>query len=504
MLFNSFTFLFLFLPVTLTGWLLLKKIANLKLALGWLVIASLYFYASWDFRYLGVLLTSIGINFWIGGRILSAIGKAKEKAAGRWLKFGITFNLCVLGGFKYTYFLAYNLFSVFHARVPFDPITLPLAISFVTFQKIAYLVDCRRGEVKSHNAQDYLFFVSFFPQLIAGPIVHHKPLIAQTTQTKNPLFHQPEIFVSGFAFFAIGLFKKVVLADSLAHYASPVFELAKQALPSGEAAWQAMLAYTLQLYFDFSGYSDMAIGLALFFGFKLPVNFSSPYKATSVIDFWRKWHITLSNFLRDYLYIPLGGNSGGLLNQYRNLWITMLLAGIWHGAGWNFLLWGAIHGFLLVINHIWRSLKADGKWMLAILRFIPKIVYGAITFLTIAFTWILFRSSNLVATVNMYQSVLRPFSGNALPPAPWHSIGQLSENLFGLTQDLGWVWVSIGLLITFICPNSAELIRYDPTPNMRISQKMQVSMGILAGACFWLALKWMAVRPATEFLYFNF
>lgn len=504
MLFNSFIFLFLFLPITLAIWQLLRRWVGLRVALGWLVLASLFFYAAWDIRYLSVLLTSICINFWIGGRILAARQGGNESVAMRWMVAGVTFNLLVLGGFKYAYFLTSNLFATFHALPPFDPITLPLAISFVTFQKIAYLVDCRRGLVTRHDALDYLFFVSFFPQLIAGPIVHHKPLIAQTIAGKNPLLRQTETLVAGFSFFSIGLFKKVVLADSLARYATPVFDLARQAAPAGEAAWQAMLAFTLQLYFDFSGYSDMAIGLALLFGFKLPINFASPYKATSIIEFWRRWHMTLSSFLRDYLYISLGGNRNGSIARYRNLWLTMLLAGIWHGAGWNFLLWGALHGGLLLLNHAWRSLLDKTPGMASIWHRVPVAFSCGLTFLLVALAWVLFRATDLDSAAHLYTALLHPFSGAALPSAPWQSGGQMLEGLLGATPELGWLWVSLGLLIVLMMPNSAQLLSYDPTPNTTFKINVRFALGLLSGVCLWLALKWMAVRPATEFLYFNF
>ncbi|MBC3920299.1 MBOAT family protein [Undibacterium sp. CY18W] len=507
MLFNSFGFLFAFLPVTLAVWLFLQKRAGLRIALSWLVIASLFFYAVWDVRYLAVLLTSISINFWLGGRILHARQQAAEARAGLWLKLGIGFNLLVLGGFKYTYFLAANLFGLFQAAPPFDPIVLPLAISFVTFQKIAYLVDCRRGQVQRHDALDYLFFVSFFPQLIAGPIVHHKPLIAQANTDSNPLFSQKEALVTGFSFLALGLFKKTILADSLARYASPVFELAKQATPGGEAAWQAMLAYTLQLYFDFSAYSDMAIGLALMFGFKLPVNFFSPYKATSIIDFWRRWHMTLSSFLRDYLYIPLGGNRHGEFKRYRNLWLTMLLAGIWHGAGWNFMLWGALHGSMLLINHFWHHLLKSRPTLAKAWQTLPDAIMTVLTFLLVAFAWILFRANDMNSAWHMYAALLQPFSGNPMPALPWHAPAQLAEGLLSASPDLAWAWIGIGLLTVWCLPNSVQLLSYDANANVRlktIGARMQIALGIGCGTCFWLALKWMAVRPATEFLYFNF
>ncbi|MES2072349.1 MAG: MBOAT family protein [Pseudomonadota bacterium] len=492
------------MPITLAGWWMLKIWRGTRIALGWLVLASLIFYAAWDPRYLAVLLSSVFINFWLGGRILAAKARQAERRAGRWMAAGVCFNLLVLGSFKYAYFLASNLFVVFSLPPPFEPVLLPLAISFVTFQKIAYLVDCRRGIVARHDPLDYLFFVSFFPQLIAGPIVHHRPLIAQTVPGENPLFRQPDAIVAGLAFFAIGLFKKVVLADSMARYASPVFELARQGVPGGEAAWQAMLAYTLQLYFDFSGYSDMAIGLALMFGFRLPINFSSPYQAASIIDFWRRWHITLSSFLRDYLYIPLGGNRHGVIARYRNLWLTMLLAGLWHGAGWNFLLWGALHGSMLLLNHAWRGALARLRSVAEIWQRIPAVFSISLTFFLVALAWVLFRSADLATASHVYQALMHPLAGDRLAPIPWHSAGDLLEVLTGAMPEAGWLWVGIGLLIVMLTPSSARLLSYDPTPNKPYAIKLHFSLGIWVGACLWFGLKWMAVRPATEFLYFNF
>jgi D-alanyl-lipoteichoic acid acyltransferase DltB (MBOAT superfamily) len=504
MLFNSFPFLFIFLPVTLAIWHMLRCWAGLRVALCWLIFASLFFYAAWDIRYLGILLTSIALNYWLGGLILAARQQNNETTAKRWMIVGVSFNLLVLCGFKYTYFLAANLLALFNTPVPFDPIILPLAISFVTFQKIAYLVDCRRGLVTHHDALNYMFFVSFFPQLIAGPIVHHKPLIMQTITEHNSLFGQTKAGTVGLSFLAMGLFKKVVLADTLARYASPVFELAKHSIPSGEAAWQAMLAYTLQLYFDFSGYSDMAIGLALLFGFKLPINFASPYKAYSIIDFWRRWHISLSCFLRDYLYIPLGGNRNGVFMRYRNLALTMLLAGLWHGAGWNFILWGILHGNLLLLNYAWRNLLTRWQVMAMLWQRVPLCFSVALTFILVALAWVLFRAPDLSTAHHLYTALLQSGMGNALPSIPWQSGGHLLENIVAASPDVAWLWITTGLLIVFLMPNTTQLIAYDPTPNSPITTNTGFVLGLLLGCGLWLSLKWMAVSPASEFLYFNF
>ena len=501
MLFNSFAFIFGFLPPTWAAATAVRNSGGTRLALAAISVASLLFYALWNVRYLPILLFSIGMNFWLGRLILGATARADDRGAARWLAAGVTFNLLVLGFFKYSWFIAANIAGLFGAPPPFTPIVLPLAISFVTFQKIAYLVDCRRGAVVRHDALNYLFFVSFFPQLIAGPIVHHRALIAQVDAAANPLFGEPAARTAAVFFFATGLFKKVVLADSLARYATPVFELARHDTPSCSGAWQAMLGYTLQLYFDFSGYSDMAIGLALLFGFRLPINFFSPYQATSLIEFWRRWHMTLSAFLRDYVYIPLGGNRTGEVARYRNILITMLLGGLWHGAGWTFIAWGAAHGILLLFNHAWRSLLERAIRTAAVWRAIPRIVPAAITFACVALAWVIFRAHDLNAAGRIFA---------ALPPtgpwdAPdWPDTGDLLEAFLAARAPAGWLWIGLGLGIVWMLPNAARCAAYDPTPNAPWQRRPGAALGLLSGLALWAALKWMAVQPPTEFLYFNF
>ncbi len=507
MLFNSFAFIFLFLPITWLGWRLSLRYWGIRPALAGLVLASLVFYSIWDIRYLAVLLGSISANFYLGGKILQARQQHNAKAASRWLSTGVGFNLAVLIGFKYSYFLASNIYSLFDQTAPFSPLVLPLAISFVTFQKIAYLVDCRRAQVTQHNLLDYLFFVNFFPQLIAGPIVHHKPLIAQTRADTQPLWQSETACWTGIALFSTGLFKKVVLADSLAQYATPVFYAAQSAIPSASQAWQGMLAYTLQLYFDFSGYSDMAIGLALLFGFKLPVNFDSPYQARSVIDFWRRWHISLSSFLRDYLYIPLGGNRHGLFMRYRNVWLTMVIAGIWHGAGWTFLLWGVLHGSLVLCNHAWRDLAKFYPVLNKISLAIPGFIHTGWTFLIVALAWVLFRANDFTSAAHIYQGLWQGLSqisniGNDLNfKLDWPN---LPEHFLAARAPAVWLWLALGLGIVWFSPTTWRQLNYDANPRQTLAKPLSISMLILATLAFWFALKWMATQPATEFLYFNF
>jgi alginate O-acetyltransferase complex protein AlgI len=501
MLFSSFSFIFIFLPIAWSSARGARFLGGRSAEQAAVCIASLVFYALWDIRFVPILLFSISVNFWIGGRILLSRSQLAEDAARRWLIAGVSFNLIVLGVFKYGYFLVSNLAALFGAPPPFSPLFLPLAISFVTFQKIAYLVDCRRGVVLRHGALNYLFFVLFFPQLIAGPIVHHRQLVVQIDEERNPLrqgYIGPAV---GIFFFAVGLLKKVVLADSLARYATPVFELARHAQPSTYDAWQATLAYTLQLYFDFSGYSDMALGLGLLFGFRLPLNFTSPYRSLSLIDFWRRWHITLSAFLRDYLYIPLGGNRSPGLGRYKNILFTMLLAGFWHGAGWNFVVWGIAHGVLLLINHAWRSLIDHVRIFNIAARALPAIFYGGLTFTCVALGWVAFRAHDMSAAGRMYIALC---SWSFAPPE-WPYPVALLGNFLSVREQAGWLWICLGLGIVWTAPSAAQIVAYDATPNtVWKGRRPDLILGVLAGIALWTAFKWMAVEPPSEFLYFNF
>ena len=356
MLFNSFAFIFLFLPITLVVFFSIGRQNHPRVAIFWLVLCSLFFYGWWDPRYVVLLLVSMLSNYTCGVMLEKGGGKNARHAI---LTLGITINIGLLGYFKYANFFVDQVNWAVGSNFQFKMILLPLAISFFTFQQITYLVDVYRYETKEHNFLHYCLFVTFFPQLIAGPIVRHKEMLPQFARDDVYVFNYQYLAI-GLAIFTIGIFKKVIFADGMAVYANPVFNAAETAsVLTFFEAWVGALAYTLQLYFDFSGYSDMAIGLAYMFGIKLPINFNSPYKSTCIIDFWRRWHITLSRFLRDYLYIPLGGNRKGSVRRSFNLLLTMLLGGLWHGAGWTFVIWGMLHGFYLLINHAWRKLRTD-------------------------------------------------------------------------------------------------------------------------------------------------
>lgn len=400
MLFNSLEFIFLFLPLTWVVFFFLTRFLPHSFALVWLSAASLFFYAWWNPIYLPVLLASVLTNF-IAGLFIDSCESHEKRT---WITgIAIALNLGLLGYFKYTNFLIDQINNLADTHFAQGEIILPLAISFHTFQQIAYLVDIFRRQHSERNFVRYLLFVTFFPQLIAGPIIHHRELLPQLSRFLDANFKLSLSKLGiGFSVFIIGLFKKVLIADTLALYATPVFKAADLHAPlSFLDAWGGALAYTFQIYFDFSAYSEMAVGLGFMFGLKLPFNFAAPYTALNIIDFWRRWHMTLSRFLRDYLYIPLGGNRCSLFRRYANLMLTMLLGGLWHGAGWTFVFWGFLHGFYLVVNHAWAFALGP-----RLHGHLAKIVFyrGAcwtLTFLAVSFAWVFFRAETFAGALHM-------------------------------------------------------------------------------------------------------
>lgn len=387
MLFNTYEFLFVFLPVTcIGGWFLLARNAT-RLAVFWLFVASLVFYGSWSPQAIPLLLASAIFNYGSGAVIERAATYRRMLLA-----IAVTCNLLLLGYFKYSNFLIEN-FAPLLGLAPTGPlnIELPPGISFFTFTQIAYLVDTYQRKTHERRPEAYGLFVTFFPHLIAGPILHHRGMMSQFTRLGRHSINA-EVLAVALGFLLIGLFKKVVLADGIAPYVGPVFDAARDGKPLATAtAWLGSLAYTFQLYFDFSGYSDMAIGLAYLFGVRFPINFNSPYRALNIIEFWRRWHMTLSRFLRDYLYIPLGGNRKGPRRRSVNLMLTMLLGGLWHGAGWTFIIWGGLHGLYLLVNHAWQR---------AGLR-LPGVVAWPLTFIAVVCAWVFFRAENLQTAGNL-------------------------------------------------------------------------------------------------------
>lgn len=511
MLFNSSAFIFLFLPLVLLVFLYLER-RRPNSALTWLVIASLFFYAWWKPVYLLLLLVSMSFNFYIGRQL--------QLQARRWvLVAGIAGNLGLLAYFKYAHFLVGTINWLSGVDLAIDVIVLPLAISFFTFQQIAWLVDAYRGQASEYNPVHYALFVCFFPQLIAGPIVHHAEMMPQFAQRRASDTRIRDLEV-GLTIFCLGFLKKVVLADTASLHANPVFDAAA----SGEIltffeAWGGTLAYSFQLYFDFSGYSDMAIGLARLFGIRLPVNFFSPYRAGSVIEFWRRWHITLTRFLRDYLYIPLGGNRKGTPKTLANLMITMLLGGLWHGASWTFVFWGGLHGIYLVINRLWRSLCERTGW-----RGIPgpagRTLSVFLTFMAVSVAWVLFRAQDFPAAARMYAAMLGQ-NGYVLSPDAYRLLGPLAEPLksAGVQFETGrflfgwqeWAWLLMLAVIAFAFPNVQQLLArfqaglmpgYLKLEPVRWQWRPRATWAIGIGLCMAWAL--LALNRVDEFLYFQF
>ena len=431
MLFNSYIFIFAFLPIMLIGYFWLT---HKRLILGskvWLVVGSLFFYGYWDIAYIPLLLLSIFVNFFVG----SALAEDKPMRITRkaLLIFGILFNVSLLAYFKYTDFLLDNFNGIFGAGVPLPHIVLPLGISFFTFTQIAFLVDAYKGEVREYDLLRYMLFVTYFPHLLAGPILHHKEMMPQFASRWNLAIRWRNVAI-GLFLFSIGLFKKVVIADTFAQWANAGFDTATTL--NFFEAWATSLSYTLQLYFDFSGYTDMAIGMSLMFNIRLPQNFNSPYKARDIQDFWRRWHITLSRFLRDYIYIPLGGNRLGRARNYLNLFSVFLIGGLWHGASWMFVIWGALHGAAIVIHRVWkdRGLRMWGwlGWL--------------ITFNFVNIAWVFFRAKDW----EMVEKVLGGMVGMGGVVLP--------DKLAGKLAFLSGYWVEFGMWIDAIEPSGLKSI----------------------------------------------
>lgn len=503
MLFNSPIFLFGFLPLTALLCFVIRAYMGREASLGFLVLASLFFYGWWNPVYLPLLIGLAIFNFLMARAIMMERLKPGGGAATLLTTFGVTVDLASLGFFKYTDFLIGTSNVVLETDFPLQHIILPLAISFFTFQKIAYLVDARRGEVEHHSFLEYCFFVMFFPQLIAGPIVHHKEIFSQTKQTRGFAFDRMNVMI-GLTIFFVGLFKKVVLADNVAPVATAVFNSAAAGNEIGFFdAWEGMLAYTFQLYFDFSGYSDMAIGASRIFGIKLPLNFHSPYQALNITDFWRRWHMTLSRFLRDYLYISLGGNRRGKVRRYLNLFITMALGGLWHGPAWTFMLWGAAHGLMLIVNHGWSALprKPINTWW-------SRGIARTLTFLCVALAWVLFRAADLDAAISIYLGLV------ALP-LDGLSVERLAEDVVWLLFWIGivWFWPNTQQWLAMVRPafnykwsdrrQDPLLLPIDGTRFARLalwrpSKRIAIAVGLATAASF------LSLQRISEFLYFQF
>ncbi|MBB3112688.1 D-alanyl-lipoteichoic acid acyltransferase DltB (MBOAT superfamily) [Paenibacillus phyllosphaerae] len=398
MLFNSYVFIFAFLPVTVIVYFLLNRFRLSELAKMWLALSSLFFYGWWDVKYVPLILASIGFNYLMGRLLMRPAPRyrgdpddpndyLKERGRGKrraLLAFAVICNVLLLIYYKYADFFLTNLNEVAGTNFGLLKLILPLGISFFTFTQIAFLVDAYKRKAREANIVSYVLFVTFYPHLIAGPILHHSEMMPQFDRVRNKAWNWRNASLGIFVF-GMGLFKKVVIADTFANYASDGFASATQFL----ATWVAALSYTFQLYFDFSGYTDMAIGAALLFNIRLPQNFNSPYKALNLQDFWRRWHMTLSRWLRDYIYIPLGGNRKGEARMLTNLMIVFLVGGLWHGAGWTFLFWGFLHGFGQVIHRLW------GKFCKLIGFKLPQAIAWLITFVYVVIAWVFFRATSI-------------------------------------------------------------------------------------------------------------
>lgn len=489
MLFNSYVFIGAFLPATLIVYRLLCLTERPRLPLLWLVAASFFFYGWWNPAHTPLLFVSIVANYLIGLRLTAPGNSALTKRG--LLAAGIAGNLALLAYFKYSVFIVENVGALAGLDFTIRAVVLPLGISFFTFQQIAYLVDAAEGEASEYRFLDYCLFVTFFPQLIAGPIVHHREMMPQFQRPEAMRFSHAD-FAMGLTFFVAGLWKKVVLADTLATFATPVFAIAGDQPLTASEAWTGAIAYALQLYFDFSGYSDMAIGLGLLFGIRLPFNFASPYKAVDIIDFWRRWHMTLSQFLRDYLYVPLGGNRKGRARRYVNLFLTMLLGGLWHGAGWTFVIWGALHGVFLIVNHGWRALRSSLGWTPTGTAAGVWLARG-ITFLCVTVAWVFFRAESVGEAAGM----LRAMAGvNGWLAAPL--------NFTDLYEYRDQILIAVLLAVALLAPNTQEWImgegrvRAVAVPRWRFTP---VWAGV-AAACFLFTLT--RLSAVSEFIYFNF
>jgi alginate O-acetyltransferase complex protein AlgI len=479
-LFNSYEFLLVFLPITLLVFFAFMRFGMARGALAWLLLASLVFYSWWEPAYLPLLIASILFNYYFG-QMLQSAGRSRPGSVSLLLAIGVGANLALLIAVKYTAFVVNEAAAAAGLDFFMRAVALPLGISFYTFTQIAYLVDSVRGRTQPSSLLEYALFVVFFPHLIAGPIVHHYDVLGQFRTIFNNRAN-PENFSRGLAFFSIGLFKKVVVADNLAPLANKLFDQPEAwASATAVEAWIGILAYTFQLYFDFSGYSDMAIGLALLFGIRFAYNFASPYKATSIIDFWRRWHITLSRFLRDYLYFSLGGNRRGPLRRHVNLFLTMLLGGIWHGANWTFLVWGALHGAFLIINHGWRALRSRLGWTRDF-GLPGLLVARTLTLIVVMAAWVFFRAPSLQAAGEILQSA-----------AGAHGLGTLQPALA----------VAALIPIVWLLPNSQEFVdgQGDRTWLTWRWKAGYISAAALA-ACLLLSVSQMS--KVSVFIYFQF
>lgn len=472
MLFNSLEFLFIFLPITFFIYFYLNKKRLVMLATGWMVVASLIFYGYWNYKYLTLILLSMVFNYTVGYTLSHPSNlKINRKFV---LFLGIAGNVGLLCYYKYFDFLINNINAVLHSGFDTLKIALPLGISFFTFTQIAYLVDAYKKEVREYDFLNYALFVTFFPHLIAGPILHHSEMMPQFADIRKKVINHKNISI-GLFLLAIGLFKKVIIADNLSDFVKNIFDVLTNI--DFFEAWFGSFAYTFQLYFDFSGYCDMALGIALLFNIRLPINFNSPYKSENIQDFWRRWHMTLSRFLKNYIYIPLGGNRLGEFKTYRNLFLTFLIGGIWHGANWTFIMWGMLHGLATCIHRFWKKFNIKMNKYAAI----------AITFLFINITWVFFRSLSIHRAIYILKSMIGLNGFNHLV------INKLRFSFENGSIKLSIFMVLACVILSFFFKNSMEW-----------AQKFKPNRIYFIVVLVLMLISVLSINKVSEFLYFQF
>ena len=496
MLFNEQTFLFNFFPLVIVG-ALVFRLRSSYLTSWWIILTSFFFYGFHGWQHLPLLILSVLVNYGIG----LGIEKMAVKRSGHYLLIlGIVCNLLILAIYKYADFII----SSFQLEYSLN-LTLPLAISFFTFQQIAYLVDLRKGKVTTPSLTHYCTFISFFPQLIAGPIVRCQGMIPQLQKGLLGKLSSKN-FWSGICLFSIGLFKKSCLADGIRPLVDSIFSASYDGITLSLAeAWVAVLSFGLQIYFDFSAYSEMALGLGLILGLRLPLNFDSPYKAVNIVDFWRRWHITLSEFLRDYLYKPLGGNRLGVYRGVFNVLLVMLLGGLWHGAGLTFIMWGFIHGCMIGVYHFFRSFTQNKAQIKS--TFLQKLLASFVTFIAVNVAWVFFRSEKMDSAFGMIKSLIGlngislPRSFDFLPQGKLVSFTGLFPNQ---AIDIGLLgFLPFLLVIVWFAPNAYQLVGLNPKKDSYIAMPSLKTI-FLCGLLFFFGIKVSFETLTYDFIYFRF
>lgn len=479
MVFSSYIFIAAFLPVVLIVYYMLAHMKNSTLQRLFLIIASLFFYGYYNVKYLVLIVASIGVNYIIARAMYKSVGSRRGIVSKQWLIIGILFNAVLLGYFKYWDFFVENINLVIGSEFGLKHIILPLGISFFTFQQLSFLISVYRGEEETGKFKDYCLFVLFFPQLVAGPIVTYSEMIPQFKDESKRFFNSDN-FASGIYMFSIGLFKKAVIADTLSVFVDNGFEMTDIGFAAG---WVISLSYTFQIYFDFSGYSDMAIGLGRMFNIDIPINFNAPYRSHSISEFWRRWHITLGRALSTYIYKPLGGSRDSLPRTCVNLFLTFLVSGLWHGAAWTFVIWGAVHGVFAVCERIWGD-KLDK---------VPGFIRTTMTFIIVNVLWVLFRAGNFTEALEVYKGMLS--IGNIRMTQLDTVVGYVAYMNFPLIIDLVYIFaiLSVLFLVAFRGKSSVTLLANFNTTLRNL---------MVAAVLFTIAL--LCLSREGTFIYFNF